>query len=171
MNSFDKTYAMGNFSTDLYDIGYGPVWRHDEYHSTRTALRKPSDADRKNTSYHTDPYGQPSTSRRHYTDTLRAFFATRLENASEADKWHLESLMQGQTTRDAAKELDVSQPAIVQARKRAIRHLVAGISPEGSLSAVAGELVFFFMSEGGVSLAGRLPDRVLAESTKWSGDQ
>jgi len=113
--------------------------------------------------------GQAGTPRRRYADALRSFFATRIEQLTERDRWHIDSIMTGQSLREAAAELGIAFQNIDKGRKRAIKHLVALIGKHET--DIANELIFFLKSEGGVALAGRLPDRVLAKSTVWRGHE
>lgn len=164
IETFDTVYKVGKFPEWIRNQGW-EKWADEPGESRLQGHRGPKVAE----PYRVDAMGQAGTARHHYTTTLREFFGTRIDQLSERDREHVNSIMKGQSTRDSADELGISQPAVVTARQRAIKRLVALIGT--SNKDVANELVFYLKSEGGVALAGRLPDRVLAQATVWRGHE
>ena len=113
MNSFDKAYIAGRI----------PMWIRDFEPMTTTWE---------------DQKGRPVGYNRPYTEepyvnALRDFFGDKIDlippkprqDLQRAVKDWLHSVMHdGRSTRDIAKEMGISQPAVVQARKRAVDQLV-----------------------------------------------
>jgi len=160
VETFDSVSSYKrNLVQDMRRIGHDPHYDEDDVASRvrqhGTEVYRPL------------PEGQAGTPRRRYADALRSFFATRIEQLTERDRWHIDSIMAGQSLREAAAELGIAFQNIDKGRKRAIKHLVTLIGRHET--DIANELIFFLRSEGGVALAGRLPDRVLAKSTVWRG--
>lgn len=176
VETFDSVSERGKFMQNIRDLSHQGGGVEEMYHVQGEGgdtphgglpRRKTRKQNQEQDAPYRDSMGQAGTARRHYTDTLREFFGSRVDQLEERDREHINSLMKGQSTRDSAAELCISQPAVVTARQRAIKRLVALVGT--SNKDVANELVFYLKSEGGVALAGRLPDRVLAVSTVWRG--
>lgn len=167
-NTFDRM-STKKVPMNIRHVGWPAAYDEDDVDTIKHKRRSGPTHGKKEApdTYYRRPEGMAGTARRHYTDTLRAFFSTKLETMGERDKIHLESVMRGQSLRESGEELGISHVAVHKARTRALDHLrkAIGDTPE----AVADELVFFFQSEGGIALAARLPERVLALSRKWKG--
>lgn len=66
-----------------------------------------------------------------YLTALHEVFHNALERLSPTARVYLRGLMEGKSTRDHADELEVSQPAVVQGRKRALHDLAVTLGAEG----------------------------------------
>jgi hypothetical protein len=171
VETFDSVSERGRFRQDIRELSHAGSGV-EQYNMTingddmpRLKTRRPEGEG----VYTPDPYGMSGTARRHYTDALRDFFSTRIEQLTAGQQAHIASIMRGESLREAAAKLDVSHVAVLKARRRALAALVKLIGKHET--DIANELIFFLKSEGGVALAGRLPDRVLAKSTVWRGHE
>lgn len=172
VETFDSVSERGRFHQDIRGTHglEGDDSMVADPRPTRRQRPRWGDPDKhENIEQYINPYGQAGTARRHYTDALRDFFSTRIEQLTEGQQGHIASIMRGESLREAAAKLDVSHVAVLKARRRAIAALVKLIGKHET--DIANELIFFLKSEGGVALAGRLPDRVLAKSTVWRGHE
>lgn len=66
-----------------------------------------------------------------YLTALHEVFHSALERTGPTHRVYLRGFMDGKSTRDHAAELEVSQPAVVQGRKRALDALAKALGAKG----------------------------------------